>query len=54
MNSRKWICLILFATATLLTPSVLGHSSADKGQVVLADGTAPPPPPIPYGHSDLA
>jgi hypothetical protein len=49
MLFKKWICLFLFATAALLTPAVLGTSSTKTvGPKLVADGGAPPPPPIPY------
>ena len=46
MLFKKWICLFLFATGTLLTPAMLGNSPAKTvAPKLVADGGAPPPPP---------
>lgn len=55
MNFGKWICLLVLAVGTLLTPTIRHWSNiATPQKAVLADGTAPPAPPIPYGKTVAA
>jgi len=54
-NKRIGLGMLLVTLATLLAPTVLDtHPSASTApHIVIADGTAPPPPPIPYKASLL-
>ena len=55
MLNKKRITLSLFLVglATLFGPAVLGHcvNTQSAGHVIVADGTAPPAPPIPYSSA---
>lgn len=52
-KKRITVGVFVLGLATLFAPTVLGHSPKMQsiGHVVVADGTAPPPPPIPYNQA---
>jgi hypothetical protein len=54
MYLKKGICLFLFAAAALTLPVALNPGSQEDSDKVRADGGAPPPPPIKYGHPTQA
>lgn len=51
MTFRKWICALLFVGASALPSVGLGHHRTIDAHPLVADGGAPPPPPIPYGKT---
>ncbi len=48
MICRKAIYFVPLCLAALLTPSALNHYAGETPAAIRADGTAPPPKPIPY------
>jgi hypothetical protein len=50
MLPKKGIYLILFLFVTLLIPSALDRCMGENSTGTLADGTAPPAPPIPWSQ----
>jgi len=51
MIFKKWICLLLFVAGSVLPSVALDHHTKIATPTVLADGGAPPAPPIPYGKT---
>jgi hypothetical protein len=45
---KKGLSLFLFVAAALLMPTAVNQCSKHVTPTILADGGAPPPPPIPY------
>lgn len=51
MTLRKWICALLFVAASALPSLSFAHHRPGVVHPLIADGGAPPPPPIPYGSA---